>query len=99
MNVPSRRENQDSVGSKPMNPKRIMRLGSQGKLTSAEELANSVDDDTFCICYFGGDPTVQMPYAMKALDVAKSAGLTRVHLGNIHLLGSFEGADRIDLIQ
>ncbi len=31
---------------------------------SPEELAQSVDDRTSCICYFGGDPTPQLPHAI-----------------------------------
>jgi pyruvate formate lyase activating enzyme len=29
-----------------------------------------VDDKTSCICYFGGDPTPQLPYALKASRLA-----------------------------
>lgn len=32
---------------------------------SAEELASAVDRYTRCICYFGGDPTCQLPHAIK----------------------------------
>jgi pyruvate formate lyase activating enzyme len=31
---------------------------------SARELANSANRDTFCVCYFGGDPASQMPHAL-----------------------------------
>jgi pyruvate formate lyase activating enzyme len=31
---------------------------------SADELADGVTPETFCICYFGGDPTSQMPHAL-----------------------------------
>ncbi|MDI6641138.1 MAG: radical SAM protein [Elusimicrobiota bacterium] len=34
------------------------------KTLSAEELANSIDNRTFCICYFGGDPATQLPHAL-----------------------------------
>lgn len=35
-----------------------------------EELVNSVDKKTSCICYFGGDPTPQLPFAIKASRLA-----------------------------
>lgn len=35
-----------------------------GNLMSAEELAGAADARTFCVCYFGGDPTPQMPHAL-----------------------------------
>jgi pyruvate formate lyase activating enzyme len=42
---------------------------------SPEELVEAVDERTRCICYFGGDPTPQLPHAIdvsrKALDRAK----------------------------
>ncbi len=34
--------------------------------TSAEELAAKAHARTFCVCYFGGDPTPQMPHALAA---------------------------------
>ena len=34
--------------------------------TSVDELIADVDDRTACICYFGGDPTPQLPYAIRA---------------------------------
>jgi len=37
---------------------------------SAESLASKVDDRVSCICYFGGDPSVQMPHALKASQIA-----------------------------
>lgn len=33
-------------------------------------LAEEVDDRTFCICYFGGDPTPQLPHAIKTSRLA-----------------------------
>jgi pyruvate formate lyase activating enzyme len=35
-----------------------------GPGTSARELAERADARTFCVCYFGGDPTPQMPHAL-----------------------------------
>ncbi|MFO0794702.1 MAG: radical SAM protein [Candidatus Brocadiaceae bacterium] len=37
---------------------------------SAEELANRVDEHTSCICYFGGDPTPQLPHAIRSSKLA-----------------------------
>jgi pyruvate formate lyase activating enzyme len=33
-------------------------------LLSAEELAGVANDRTHCICYFGGDPSAQLPHAL-----------------------------------
>jgi pyruvate formate lyase activating enzyme len=41
------------------------RVGDR-KRTSPEELAHVVDDRTSCICYFGGDPTPQLPHSIRA---------------------------------
>jgi len=37
---------------------------------SAESLAAKVNDHVSCICYFGGDPSAQMPHALKASKMA-----------------------------
>lgn len=37
---------------------------------SARELADFVDETTSCICYFGGDPSPQMPHAIAASRIA-----------------------------
>lgn len=37
---------------------------------SVQELVSSVDEKTSCICYFGGDPTPQLPLALKASRLA-----------------------------
>jgi pyruvate formate lyase activating enzyme len=42
---------------------RQMRPGP-GNTMSARELAGAADARTFCVCYFGGDPTPQMPHAL-----------------------------------
>lgn len=43
--------------------------------TTPEALAQAVDDRTSCVCYFGGDPTPQLPHALqvskKAIEKAK----------------------------
>ena len=35
-----------------------------------EEIADSVDERTSCICYFGGDPAVQIQYSLEASRLA-----------------------------
>ncbi len=49
--------------------------GRQAQVT-ASKLAEAVDDSTACICFFGGDPTPQLPYAIYAsrLALKKSQG-------------------------
>jgi len=37
---------------------------------SAESLADKADRHVSCICYFGGDPSVQMPHAIKTSQLA-----------------------------
>jgi len=37
---------------------------------SAEDLAGKVDEHVSCICFFGGDPSVQMPHALKTSEAA-----------------------------
>jgi len=55
-------------------------LKSMKKL-GPEEIADRVNDNTACICYFGGDPTPQLLYAIKASKLAiekKSGQILRV---------------------
>ncbi len=33
---------------------------------SAQALARAANARTFCVCFFGGDPAVQMPHALAA---------------------------------
>jgi len=37
---------------------------------SAEELVAAADEATACICFFGGDPTPQMPHALATAELA-----------------------------
>jgi len=37
---------------------------------SSEELAGKVNSRVSCICFFGGDPSVQMPHAIKTSEIA-----------------------------
>jgi len=39
-------------------------------IMSAETLASKVDSHVSCTCYFGGDPSVQMPHAIKTSQIA-----------------------------
>jgi pyruvate formate lyase activating enzyme len=41
-----------------------------GRKTTAEQLADCVDEKTSCICYFGGDPTPQIHHAIAASEAA-----------------------------
>lgn len=40
-------------------------------LTTPEELAQAVRPDTACICYFGGDPSPQVPFVLRASHLAR----------------------------
>jgi len=42
-----------------------------GDTHTAEELAASVTSSTSCICFFGGDPTCQLPHAIAAAKLAR----------------------------
>jgi pyruvate formate lyase activating enzyme len=39
---------------------------AKDELISARDLASVANSRTFCVCYFGGDPTSQMPHALAA---------------------------------
>lgn len=41
------------------------------KKISAQDLAKKVDERTSCICYFGGDPTPQLPHSLLASSIAR----------------------------
>ena len=51
-------------------------LVSERAQVTASKLAEAVDDYTACICFFGGDPTPQLPHAIYAsrLALEKSQG-------------------------
>lgn len=53
------------------------RIDSRARKT-AEELALCADESTSCICYFGGDPTPQLPHALKASRLARNKGRDRI---------------------
>ena len=44
----------------------------------ALELAQAVDDRTTCICYFGGDPSPQLPHAIRASRLALERNKGRI---------------------
>jgi len=44
----------------------------------ASELAQAVDERTACICYFGGDPSPQLPHAIRASRLALEKNKGRV---------------------
>jgi len=51
--------------------------GRQAQVT-ASKLAEAVDDHTACICFFGGDPTPQLPYAIYASRLALKRNQGRI---------------------
>ena len=46
--------------------------------TSPAELAKRIDEETRCICFFGGDPTVQMPHALATARLALAEKKVRI---------------------
>ena len=46
--------------------------------TSVHKLASDVDEKTSCICYFGGDPTPQLPFALRASRLTRETQKGRV---------------------
>ena len=36
---------------------------------NSDGLADVVDDETFCVCYFGGDPSTQVVHAINASKI------------------------------
>jgi len=51
---------------------------SQEAAVSASSLADQVDERTSCICYFGGDPTPQLPHALRASRLALERNRGRI---------------------
>ncbi|MBN2026587.1 MAG: radical SAM protein [Actinobacteria bacterium] len=39
-------------------------------VVTSRQLAEAVEESTGCVCYFGGDPTPQMPFALRASELA-----------------------------
>jgi len=48
------------------------------KRITPEELAQAVDDRTSCICYFGGDPTPQLPHSIQVSKKARERANGRI---------------------
>jgi pyruvate formate lyase activating enzyme len=46
--------------------------------TAVERLVADVDERTACICYFGGDPSPQVPFALKASRLARARTKGRI---------------------
>jgi pyruvate formate lyase activating enzyme len=42
---------------------------------TAQELADKADARTYCVCYFGGDPTPQMPHALATSGILSERGV------------------------
>ena len=53
-------------------------LARQEDGVSAARLAGEVDEQTSCICYFGGDPTPQLPHAIRASRLALERNKDRI---------------------
>jgi pyruvate formate lyase activating enzyme len=53
-------------------------LALQESEVSAESLAAAVDGRTSCICYFGGDPTPQLPHSIRAARLALQRNRGRI---------------------
>jgi len=54
---------------------------TKGSKVDAIKLAQAVDDRTSCICYFGGDPSPQLPHAIRASRFAlerNKGGILRI---------------------
>lgn len=48
------------------------------KTTNVQKLVDAVDEKTSCICYFGGDPSPQAPFAIKASKLALEKAKGRI---------------------
>ncbi len=46
--------------------------------TSVESLLDAIDNKTSCICYFGGDPSPQLPFAIHASKIALKKNKGRI---------------------
>ncbi len=51
---------------------------TKGSQFDAMKLAEAVDDRTACICYFGGDPSPQLPHALRASRLALERNSDRI---------------------
>jgi len=53
-------------------------MATRESKVDALELAQAVDDRTACICYFGGDPSPQLPHALRASRLALESNKDRI---------------------
>jgi len=53
------------------------REANLSKKILAQDLANKVDKRTSCICYFGGDPTPQLPHSLLVSHIARESNKVR----------------------
>lgn len=51
---------------------------TQASRVDAAALAQAVDEQTACICYFGGDPSPQLPHALRASRLALDMNRGRI---------------------
>jgi pyruvate formate lyase activating enzyme len=49
-----------------------------GQFETVENLVQAVDAKTACICYFGGDPSPQLPYLLQASHKARKSNPDRI---------------------
>ncbi|UCB60231.1 MAG: radical SAM protein [Candidatus Bathyarchaeota archaeon] len=50
---------------------------------SATELASKVHDEVSCICFFGGDPSTQMPHALKTSQIVSAGAVDKQRIMRI----------------
>ena len=51
---------------------------TKGSQVSALDMAQAVDDRTACVCYFGGDPSPQLPHAIRVSRLALERSRARI---------------------
>jgi pyruvate formate lyase activating enzyme len=51
---------------------------TSSQMRTAKELAGAVTAETSCICFFGGDPTCQLPHALAASRIALKQNQDRI---------------------
>ncbi len=56
----------------------FMEETTKPRTRTVEELVAAVDDRTSCICFFGGDPTPQAPFSLKAARLAREKTKGRI---------------------
>jgi pyruvate formate lyase activating enzyme len=50
-------------------------MSPQDPLLAANELADKANSRTYCVCYFGGDPSAQMPHALATSRILAERGV------------------------